>query len=67
MENSKSNPLVSYEVVDGRDECVAAYSLELKENSNGRFDPLKMAQDTLKFRQDYKLYEVYKNGFRKEI
>jgi hypothetical protein len=67
MENTKLNPLVSYEVVDGHNECVASYSLELKQNSNGRLDPLKMAQDTLKFKQDYKLFEVYANGFRKEI
>ena len=67
MEDTKLNPLVSYEIVDGQNECVAAYSLDLKKNSNGRLDPLKMAQDTLKFKQDYKLFEVYENGFRKEI
>jgi hypothetical protein len=39
----------------------------LKKNSNGRLDPYKMALETLRFRQDYKLFEVYENGFRKEI
>ena len=62
-----TNEVVSYEIFDGSGEFVTAYSMQLKENSNGRLDPYKMALDTLRFRQDYKLFEVYSNGFRKEV
>jgi hypothetical protein len=65
--SSEINKIVSYEIVDGKGDYVTAYSFDLKKNSNGKLDPLKMAQDTLKYKQDYKLFEVYENGFRKEI
>ena len=61
------NEIVSYEIFDGKGEFVTAYNMQLKENSKGRLDPYKMALDTLRFRQDYKLFEVYSNGFRKEV
>lgn len=59
--------VVSYEILDGKDEYITAYSADLKKNTNGRLDGLKMARDTLKYRPDYRLYEVYSNGFRKLI
>ena len=59
--------VVSYEILDGKDEYVTAYSADLKKNTNGRLDGLKMARDTLKYRPDYRLYEVYSNGYRKLI
>jgi hypothetical protein len=61
------NEIVSYEILDGTGEYITSYSMILKKNSNGRLDPYKMALETLRFRQDYKLFEVYENGFRKEI
>lgn len=66
----KFNDLVtvtSYEILDGKDEYVTSYSADLKKNTNGRLDGLKMAKDTLKYRPDYRLYEVYSNGYRKLI
>jgi hypothetical protein len=59
--------VVSYEILDGKDEYVTSYSADLKKNTNGRLDGLKMAKDTLKYRPDYRLYEVYSNGYRKLI
>ena len=59
--------VVSYEILDGKDEYVTAYSADLKKNTNGRLDGLKMARDTLRYRPDYRLYEVYSNGYRKLI
>ena len=59
--------VVSYEILDGKDEYITAYSADLKKNTNGRLDGLKMARDTLKYRPDYRLYEVYSNGYRKLI
>jgi hypothetical protein len=59
--------VVSYEILDGKDEYITAYSAVLKKNTNGRLDGLKMARDTLKYRPDYRLYEVYSNGYRKLI
>jgi hypothetical protein len=59
--------VVSYEILDGKDEYITAYSADLKKNTNGRLDGLKMAKDTLKYRPDYRLYEVYSNGYRKLI
>jgi hypothetical protein len=59
--------VVSYEILDGKDEYITAYSADLKKNTNGRLDGLKMAKDTLKYRPDYRLYEVYYNGYRKLI
>ena len=66
-EKNELNKLVSYEILDGKGDFVTSYGIDLKKNSNGRLDPLKMAQDTLRYSQDYKLFEVYSNGFRKEI
>jgi hypothetical protein len=59
--------IVSYEILDGKDEYVTSYSADLKKNTNGRLDGLKMARDTLRYRADYRLYEVYSNGYRKLI
>ena len=59
--------VVSYEILDGKDEYVTSYSADLKKNTNGRLDGLKMAKDTLRYRPDYRLYEVYSNGYRKLI
>ena len=59
--------VVSYEILDGKDEYITAYSADLKKNTNGRLDGLKMARDTLRYRPDYRLYEVYSNGYRKLI
>jgi len=59
--------VVSYEILDGKDEYVTAYSADLKKNTDGRLDGLKMARDTLRYRPDYRLYEVYSNGYRKLI
>ena len=59
--------VVSYEILDGKDEYVTSYSADLKKNTNGRLDGLKMAKDTLKYRPDYRLYEVYSTGYRKLI
>jgi len=69
MQNSINieNRLVSYEICDGQDEYVISYSSDLKKNTNGRLDPLKMARDAARHKQDYKIYEVYENGFRKLI
>ena len=61
------NKVISYEILDAKGDYVTSYSLELKKNSNGRMDPLKMAKDTLRYNQEYRLYEVYENGLRKEI
>jgi hypothetical protein len=59
--------VVSYEILDGKGEYVTSYSADLKKNTNGRLDGLKMAKDTLRYRPDYRLYEVYSNGYRKLI
>jgi hypothetical protein len=59
--------IVSYEICDAQDEYVTSYGFDLKKNTNGRLDPLKMAKDTLKSKPNYRLYEVYSNGFRKLI
>lgn len=61
------NPVVSYEVCDSQDEYVVSYSFDLKKNTNGKLDPLKMAKDAVKHKADYRLYEVYANGHRKLI
>ena len=64
MQEDLSNPIVSYEIVNSENEYVTAYSVDLKKNTNGRLDPLKMAKDALKFNSSYKLFEVYSNGYR---
>ena len=64
MQEDLSNPIVSYEIVNSENEYVTAYSVDLKKNTNGRLDPLKMAKDALKFNNSYKLFEVYSNGYR---
>jgi hypothetical protein len=57
--------LVAYEIVDGNNDYITSYSAFLKKNTNGRLDGLKLAQDAVKYKQDYKILEVYENGYRK--
>jgi len=57
--------LVAYEIVDGNDEYVTSYSSHLKKNTDGKLDGLKLAKDAVKYKQDYKILEVYDNGYRK--
>ena len=59
------NTVIAYEIVDSADEYVISYSALLKKNTNGRLDGLKLAKDAVKYRQDYKILEVYDNGYRK--
>jgi hypothetical protein len=59
--------IVAYEIVDGGNEYVTSYSAALKKNTNGKLDGLKLAKDAVKFRQDYKILEVYDNGYRKYL
>jgi hypothetical protein len=63
--NTKSNPIISYEVIDGNEDYVVSYSAHLKKNTNGKLDGLKLAKDAVKYKQDYKILEVYENGYRK--
>lgn len=60
----KNNP-IAYEIVDGNDDYVISYSALLLKNTNGKLDGLKLAKDTVKHKQDYKILEVYENGYRK--
>jgi len=59
--------VVAYEIVDGSNEYITSYSAALKKNTNGRLDGLKLAKDAVKFKQDYKILEVYDNGYRKYL
>lgn len=59
------NNLIGYEIIDGSNEYVTSYSALLKKNTNGRLDGLKLAKDAVKYKQDYKILEVYENGYRK--
>ena len=59
--------IIAYEIVDGSNEYVTSYSALLKKNTNGKLDGLKLAKDAVKFRQDYKILEVYDNGYRKYL
>jgi hypothetical protein len=55
----------TYEIVDGNGEYVTSYSADLCKNTNGRLDGLKLAKDAIKYKSDYKILEVYNNGYRK--
>ena len=57
--------LVAYEIVDGNDEYITSYSAHLKKNTNGKLDGLKLAKDAIRYKSDYKILEVYDNGYRK--
>ena len=57
--------VVAYEIIDGNDDYVTSYSAALKKNTNGKLDGLKLAKDAVKYKQDYKILEVYENGYRK--
>ena len=57
--------ITAYEIVDGDNEYVTSYSALLSKNTNGRLDGLKLAKDAVKYKQDYKILEVYENGYRK--
>lgn len=59
------NKIVAYEIVDHNNDYVTSYSALLKENTNGKLDGLTLAKNTAKFKQDYKIVEVYENGYRK--
>jgi len=59
--------IVAYEIVDGSNEYVTSYSAALKKNTNGKLDGLKLAKDAVKYKQDYKILEVYDNGYRKYL
>ncbi len=64
MQNIDHNPIVSYEILNASGEYVTAYSADLKKNTNGRLDPLKMAKDALKSNSSFILMLVYSNGHR---
>jgi hypothetical protein len=57
--------VVAYEIIDGNDEFVTSYSAALKKNTKGKLDGLKLAKDAVKYKQDYRILEVYNNGYRK--
>lgn len=57
--------ITAYEIVDGDNEYVTSYSAFLFKNTNGKLDGLKLAKDAVKYKQDYKILEVYENGYRK--
>jgi hypothetical protein len=57
--------VTAYEIVDGNNDYVTSYSAHLKKNTNGKLDGLKLAKDAVKYKQDYKILEVYENGYRK--
>ena len=59
------NSIIAYEIVDGSGEYVTSYSALLSKNTNGKLDGLKLAKDASKPKQDYKILEVYENGYRK--
>lgn len=59
------NTVIAYEIIDSSNEYVISYSALLKKNTNGKLDGLKLAKDAVKYRQDYKILEVYDNGYRK--
>lgn len=59
------NSIVAYEIVDGSGEYVTSYSALLSKNTNGKLDGLKLAKDASKHKQDYRILEVYENGYRK--
>ena len=59
--------IVAYEIVDHNNDYVTSYSADLKKNTNGRLDGLKLAKDTVKYKQDYRILEVYENGYRKPL
>ena len=61
----KSNSIISYEIIGGNDDYVVSYSADLKKNTNGRLDGLKLAKDAVKYKQDYKILQVFENGYRK--
>lgn len=57
--------VIAYEIIDGNDDYVTSYSAALKKNTQGKLDGLKLAKDAVKYKQDYKILEVYNNGYRK--
>jgi hypothetical protein len=59
--------IVSYEIIDSKGEFVTAYSADLAINTNGRLDGFKLAKDAARFKHDYKIVEVYENGYRQII
>ena len=70
MEDLKSNlqnQLVRYEIIDSDDQFVTSYDASLKEKTSGKIDALSLAKDLAKYKDGYRLFEVFANGFRKEI
>ena len=57
--------VIAYEIIDGNDDYVTSYSAALKKKTQGKLDGLKLAKDAVKYKQDYKILEVYNNGYRK--
>lgn len=57
--------VITYEIIDGSDNYVTSYSAALKKNTKGKLDGLKLAKDAVKYKSDYKILEVYENGYRK--
>lgn len=57
--------ITTYEIIDGNGDYVISYSADLKKNTNGKLDGLKLAKDAIKYKSDYKILEVYNNGYRK--
>ena len=67
MSSTIRSEIVAYEIVDHNNDYVTSYSADLKKNTNGRLDGLKLAKDTVKYKQDYRILEVYENGYRKPL
>lgn len=65
IQSTIQSEVISYEIVDSQNDYVTSYSADLKKNTNGRLDGLKLAKDAVKYKSDYKILEVYNNGYRK--
>ena len=65
IQSTIQSEVVSYEIVDSQNDYITSYSADLKKNTNGKLDGLKLAKDAVKYKSDYKILEVYDNGYRK--
>jgi hypothetical protein len=65
IQSTIQSEVISYEIIDGGNNFVTAYSADLKKNTKGLLDGLKLAKDAVKYKHDYKIVEIYKNGYRK--
>jgi hypothetical protein len=59
--------IVSYEIIDSKGEYVTAYSAHLFLNTNGKLDGLQLAKDAVRCRPEFRIVEVYENGYRQVI